>query len=243
MPDSLSLVPFCLFLILVSKSVARPQRLGHNPRREAGDFCSPVWNLRAVIWFPFPISSLLFLFFFFFFFSLLFSSCFSACSFWLVIFSAKGPFSWLFFFSPENSQIAFVNCVSMSRSNALCPDLKKKKKEEEKNKKKTWHNKWYLPSRSLCRVTVARSKWRTAWFDMPSVQRTPSARTTRQCSAAKAARWLFFPFPPRQVHEGPSAAVLSPAVDEFYRGHVSGIQPVRPQRAPPRHFRGTKYSF
>ena len=58
----------------------------------------PVWNFRAVIWFPFPISSLVF--------------------FCLVLllpcnFSANGPFSWLFFFSfffflffsPENSNI------------------------------------------------------------------------------------------------------------------------------------------
>ena len=35
---------------------------GFQPRREDGDvWClPPVWNLRAVIWFPFPISSLLF---------------------------------------------------------------------------------------------------------------------------------------------------------------------------------------
>ena len=41
----------CLFLSLVCA-----------PRREAGDvWCfPPVWNLRAVIWFPFPISSLVF---------------------------------------------------------------------------------------------------------------------------------------------------------------------------------------
>ena len=52
------------------------------PRREAGDvWCPPpVWNLRAVIWFPIPISCLLF-------FLLLFLSCH---------FSANGPFSWLF---------------------------------------------------------------------------------------------------------------------------------------------------
>ena len=66
-----------------------------SPRREAGDvWClPPVWNFRAVIWFLFPISSLVF----FCLILLLFLSCH---------FSANGPFSWLFF--PENSQIVFV---------------------------------------------------------------------------------------------------------------------------------------
>ena len=56
------------------------------PRREASDvWCHPpVWNLSAVIWFPFPISSLVF----FCLVLLLFLSCH---------FSANGPFSWPFF--------------------------------------------------------------------------------------------------------------------------------------------------
>ena len=54
------------------------------PRREAGDvWClPPVWNLRAVIWFPFPILL------FFCLVLLLFLSCH---------FSVNGPFSWLLF--------------------------------------------------------------------------------------------------------------------------------------------------
>ena len=69
--------------------------LSLESRREAGDvWCQPpVWNLRAVIWFPFPISSLV---------------CFlpSPLALSVLSFSANGPFSWLF--SPENSQIFFV---------------------------------------------------------------------------------------------------------------------------------------
>ena len=44
------------------RQLGPPSIFLHDPRREAGDvWCSPpVWNLRAVIWFPFPISSCIF---------------------------------------------------------------------------------------------------------------------------------------------------------------------------------------
>ena len=67
----------------------------YNPRREAGDvWCyPPVWNLRAVICFPFPISSLVFF-------------CLVVLLFLQCHFSDKrGPFSWLFF---QKTQICFV---------------------------------------------------------------------------------------------------------------------------------------
>ena len=56
-----------------------------NPQREAGDvWClPPVWNLRAVIWFPFPISCHVFF-------------CLVLLLFLPCHFSANGPFSWLF---------------------------------------------------------------------------------------------------------------------------------------------------
>ena len=53
--------------------------VSHSPREAGNVWCpSPVWSLRAVIWFPFPI----------------FSSFFLPSP---LAFSANGPFSWLFF--------------------------------------------------------------------------------------------------------------------------------------------------
>ena len=79
------------------------------PRREAGNvWCPPsVWNLRAVIWFPFPISSLVFSSFLLSFFCLallLFLSCQLKKKKKKVF--ANGPFSRLF--SLQKTQMFFV---------------------------------------------------------------------------------------------------------------------------------------
>ena len=64
------------------------------PWREARDVClTHVWNLMAVIWFLFPISSLTFL-------------PSPLTLFVLSFFSANGPFPWFFFF-PENAWTFF----------------------------------------------------------------------------------------------------------------------------------------
>ena len=55
-------VPFCLFRVVFHFAVKNLVYFSDKPRREAGDISCfpPVWNLRAVIWFPFPTSSLVF---------------------------------------------------------------------------------------------------------------------------------------------------------------------------------------
>ena len=100
--------------LLIFLALVYVWRFGFVPRREAGDvWCLPtVWNLRAVIWFHFAISSLVLLP--------------SPVTLSVYLFLPAGPFFWTFFqksvqyFSLRDRLFLYGFCLAVRISAACC---------------------------------------------------------------------------------------------------------------------------